>query len=643
MPSGDNRYGIDGRTTNFSARRRKFLKALGLGGAAGLAGCLGGGSGDGNDSGGGNGGNGGSNGSGGQGNQSGGGGGSGKRTVGGNYIVGDQTGITTMNWLQVDDQPTANRIRLLLDYPYTITKDKEIFPLLAKDVSTDDDRTYTVTLRKNLKWGAGYGQMTAEDWVYQIKNVFQAQPNWSGFTGQSDWLTDEGKPIPVEKKGKLKFDINLQKPDPAYLLRPSLSGAWCMPKELVKKYVPKKDAEGLKKDKEIQNVAYSGNLGPYSFGRLNRESEFVAKRNENYYLREAGDVPKAWQNVPYFDQYTYKVIPEQSTRLSALKSGDITEAGVAAAKVEQFKGRQGITVQEIKQPYLTMIFYNQRKNGWKPFRKQSVRRALSYAVDKKSVVENIFRGYSEVAHTFQPQWSEWYDDSKVLKTGVGKKFGPEKARSKLESALSGTDYSYDGDTLTGPDGKVTLNLVITTSSDTVKTFAQYMKQAYGKIGIDVSIDPVKFNTISNKYLSNSYQGGGEPKWNKGGYNGGGRDESVSQQSWDMLVGVILNTYPLTPSDTDVFFTKKGSANYTGYYPDADFDSLYDEASSATNEQKRQKIYAEIFGKLSKEQPYNFVSMGSDIYGYQAAVQGPPDGESPYLGNWNDWTWSFKQQ
>src|SRR5699024_6725732 len=133
--------------------------------------------------------------------------------------------------------------------------------------------------------------------------------------------------------------------------------------------------------------------------------------------------------------------------------------------------------------------------------KQSVRRALSYAVDKQSVVKNIFRGYAEVAHTFQPQWSEWYDDSQVLKTGVGKKFSPEKARSKLESALSGTDYSYDGDSLTGPNGQVSLKLFLTKSSESVKTFAQYLQAAYGKIGINVEIKPVKFNTIANKYLS----------------------------------------------------------------------------------------------------------------------------------------------
>ncbi|EMA38640.1 ABC transporter substrate-binding protein [Halococcus hamelinensis] len=609
----------------------------------GLAGCSSGSSGGGNNSGG--------NGSGGSSNGSAGGTSagsnedtrSGKRSVGGNYIVGDQTGITTLNWLQVDDQPTANRIRLMLDFLYTVTQDKEVFPLLAKDISTQDDQTYTVTLRDNLEWGGNYGQMTAEDWIYQIKNVFQANSNWSGYTNQSYWLTADGNPIPVEKRGKLKFDIKLQDPDPSYLLRPNLQGAWCMPKKLLNQYVPNQDTEGLKKDTDVQQVGYSGNLGPYTFDHLNRESEFVATRNENYYLRDASDVPEAWKNVPYFDKYTYKVIPEQSTRLSALKSGGVTESGIAAAKVEQFQNMDGITVQQIKQPYLTMIFYNQRKNGWKPFRKQSVRRALSYAVDKKSVVENIFRGYSEVAHTFQPQWSEWYDDSQVLETGVGKRYSPEKARTKLENALSGTEYGYDGDTLTGPDGEVSLSLVITTSSDTVKTFAQYLGQAYGEIGIDVSINPVKFNTLINKYLSNSYQGNGEPKWNVSGSNGGGRDESVSPESWDMSVGVILNTYPLTPSNTSAFFEKKGTANYVGYYPEADFESLYNEASTATNEKKRQRTYAEIFGELSKEQPYNFVSMGSDIYGYQSKVQGPKNGESPYLANWDSWTWDFKPQ
>lgn len=502
---------------------------------------------------------------------------------------------------------------------------------------------YTVTLRDNLKWGAGYGQMTAEDWVYEIKNVFQAEENWSGYAYRSYWFRNN-KPIPVEKTGKLSFDIKLPKPDPEYLLRPNLSGAWCMPKELLKQYVPKKDAEGLKKDTEANELAYAGNLGRYSFKRLKQESAFVATRNKDYYLHDASDVPEAWTGSPYFDSFTYRVIPEPSTRLSALKEGEISETTIEADKAEKFQNMDNITVQVIKQPYLTLIFYNMRKNGWKPFRKRSVRRALSYAVDKKTVAQNIDRGFSEPAHTFQPQWSEWYDDSKVMKTGVGDKYGTKKARTKLKAALKGTGYGYDGETLTGPNGnQVTLKLVITSTNDTVKTFAQYIAQEYGKIGINVSIKPVKFNTLSTKYLDNSYQGNGEPKWNVSPSNGGGRDESVSAQSWDMSIGVILNTYPSTPSNTEVFFTKKGAANYVGYYPKADLKSLYESVTTETDTKKRKERYAEIFGTLSKEQPYNFVTMGVDIYGYQDSVLGPKDGNSPFRGRWNRQTWHLSKK
>lgn len=600
--------------------RRNILRTLALGGVAGLAGCMG----DDNS---------------GQTSQQ----TDVERSVGGEYIVGSQTGVTSLNWITISDQPSADRINLALDYLYAITPEKKIFPLLAEEITTDDDRVYTVTLRDNLKWGSGYGQMTAEDWVYEIKNVFQAEENWSGYTNRSYWFRNN-KPIPVDKTGKLSFDIKLPEPDPEYLLRPNLSGAWCMPKGLLKQYVPKKDAEGLKKDKEINELAYTGNLGRYTFERLKQESAFVATRNENYYLHDASGVPEAWTGSPYFDSFTFRVIPEQSTRLSALQEGEVSETTIAVDKAEKFQKMNNITVQIVKQPFLTLLFYNMRKNGWKPFRKQSVRRALSYAVDKKTVAQNIDRGFSEPAHTFQPHWSEWYDDSKVEKTGVGKKYGTQKARSKLKAALKGTGYGYDGETLTGPNGtQVTLKLVITSTSDTDKTLAQYIAKEYGKIGINVSIKPVKFNTLVSKYLENSYQGSGEPKWNVSPSNGGGRDESVSAQSWDMCIGISLNTYPSTPSNTELFFTKKGAANYVGYYPTADLKSLYEEVTTEPDKKKRTELYAEIFGTLSKEQPYNFVTMGVDIHGYQNSVLGPTDGNSPFRGRWNRQTWHLSKQ
>lgn len=597
-----------------SPARRALLRTFALGGMAAVAGCMGGN--DDSDSGT---------------EQT----SSNERSIGGEYVVGDQSGVTTLNWLAITDQPSADRVRLTLDTLYTITPEKKIFPLLAKEITTDDERIYTVTLRDNLKWGAGYGRMTAEDWVYEIRNIFQAEENWTGYTNRHHWFHN-GSPIPVEMTGELRFEIRLPEPDPEYLLRPGLSEAWCMPKALLRQYVPTRDSEGLNQDPEINELAYTGNLGPYTFERSNQNTSFVAQRNEEYYLRDS-DVPESWSKSPYYDSYTYRVIPDQNARLSALQKGNITSTSIPLSSARKFQGMDDVTVQAIEQPYLTPICYNMRRNGWSQFRKQSVRRAFSYAVDKNKVAQGIFRGFSDVTHTFQPRWSDWYDGSEIVEMGVGESYDIETARSKLKTALQGAGYAYDDTMLKGPDGStVTLKLVITQTSTTIKTLAQYLARAYGKLGFNIEIEPVAFDTLTSNYLNNSYQGSGRPKWNVGPTNGGGRDESVSEVPWDLCLGATLNTYPLTPSSTEMFFTKRGRANYTGYYPKADLKSLYDAARSETDEKRRRKLYAEIFGTLSEEQPYNFVITGRDIYGYRDTVHGSRGRR--YLANWNSQTW-----
>ncbi len=641
MPSGNSDDSFPGALRR--PGRRDMLKWLGIGVAAGIAGCSGNGGTSNSSSGSGSSSSSSSNSS------SGGGSGndststqSGKRSVGGDYVVGDSTDAQTLNWIQVSDVESDNRINLTLDGSYTITEKNEVFPLWL-DLTTDDKRVYTAKLRQNLKWGGDYGQMTAEDWVYTINNVFEAKDNWAGFTGQSDWQRD-GDFVPVEKTGKYTFDIKLPKPDPSYPLKPAMWGAYCMPKDLLKKYVPKKDVDGLKKDKEIRTLSYAGNLGPYTYKNWKHQAEFVAERNDDYYMHDAKDVSDAWKGAPYYDSYTYKVIPEQSTRLSALKSGDVTATGLPAKKAKQFQGMDNVTVNVVKQAFLSLLIYNERKNGWKPFRKQSVRQALSYAVDKKSIVDNIERGFATVAHTFQPQFSEWYDDSEVVKTGVGDKYGLDKAKQKLSDALKGTDYGYDGDTLKGPDGKqVTLKLVYATGSSTTETTCQLIAQEYGKIGIKVNLKGVKFDTLLNKYVGNSYQGSGKPKWSSGPQNAGGRDEAVSAESWDMMYGIIFNTYPRTPASTEPFWEKDGSVNFFGYYPEADLHSLYAKAIPETDKQKRKQLFGKIFAALSKEQPVNFIDMGVDINAYQSSVQGPKDGESPFGFGWDSTTWYMNRK
>jgi len=418
-------------------------------------------------------------------------------------------------------------------------------------------------------------------------------------------------------------------------------GQYCMPKGLLEKYVPDKDLEGLQQDEEVQQLAYSGNLGAYDFEEWEREAKFTATRNDDYYMHDADDVPESWQNAPFFDRFTYKVIPEESTRLSAIKTGEVTQTGIPSNKVDQLEGTDGMYINVVPQAFNSLLIYNQRANGWGPFREQSVRQALANAVDKQAVVENVLRGYANVAHTFQPQFSEWYDDSRVVETGVGDSYDHDQVRSDLESALSGTDYGYDGDQVVGPDGdQVTLKLVYPTGTQTTETTCEFIAQEYGGVGIDVELEGVQFNTLLSKYAQNSYDGSGEPEWNAGPFNAGPRDEATSEEAWDMQYGIVFNTYPRTPSSTRVFWDKKESTNYFGYYPETDFGSLYDQASQATDESERQELYAEIFGSLSEEQPCNFINMGVDIFGYDEQVRGPV---KEFGNGWNQNTWYFDQK
>lgn len=614
--------------------RRNMLKYLGVAGAAGLAGCTEGGSGNDTTTGG----------EGGQETTTTSGGdetteAQGERAVGGTYVSAGATDAQTLNWIQVADEESDSRIGLTLDGAYTIRPGNEIFPLWL-DVSTDDKRVYSVELRDDLRFSEPYGQMTAEDWVYLIKNVHQGEDNWAGSTQASRWMRND-EPIPVEKTGKLTFDIELPEVDPAFPLKPVLWGQYTAPKALLEKYVDGQDTEGLKTDEELNSLSYTGNLGPYTIENWKRESEFVAVRNEDYYLREADDVPEEFADSPYFDGYTIKVIPEESTRLSAFQSGELTQVGVPDSKVSQFEKMDSAYVNRVPQPFNSLLIYNQRANGWKPFRKQAVRQALSYAVDKRSIVDNIMRGNGSVAHTFQPKFSKWYDNSEVEETGVGDGYSPETARSKLAEALSDTDYAYDGDTLVDGDGEaVSLKIAWATGGSTTQTTVQYFQQAYKQIGIDVTLEGVQFNTLLNKYVANSPPEGEEPEWTAGPYNGGPRDVSTSQKSWDMMYGIVFNTYPYTPTSTEAFWTTKSSTNMMGYEPEVDMSSLYETASTATDEAARKRALAKIFGALSAEQPCNFIAMSTDIIAYQNRVKGPIE---EFENGWDYQSWYFAQQ
>ena len=371
-------------------------------------------------------------------------------SVGGTYRSGASSDAKTLNPIRSNDTSSDARIGLTMDGAYALDNDNEFTPRWVAEYDVNDDLdTYEFFLQDNLEWGGDYGQMTAEDWVYYIRNVHQAESNWAGDVGQSDWFRD-GEPIPVERTGNLSFEIQLPDTDPAFIKKPVMWGAYCMPKGLIEPYYERVQSASsseertdigneLNQSDEVQTLAYTGNLGPYDYERWDRTSVFVSERDPDYYAKD-GQVFDG--DVPYFEEYQIQVFSEESTRLSALRTGEISSTGLPPRKVGEFEGNSDVNVVKFPTAFCGMLVYNQRSNGWDQFGRQAVRQAFSTAIDKVVIAEQINRGTATPAYTHQPEYSEWYDDSRVTRFG-----GPEStsiggAQRLLQEALP-SGYSFE--------------------------------------------------------------------------------------------------------------------------------------------------------------------------------------------------------
>ncbi|XVH30904.1 ABC transporter substrate-binding protein [Haloferacaceae archaeon DSL9] len=352
------------------------------------------------------------------------------------FIFGDSSDASTLNFLRISDTSSSARVLLTMDGAYTINNDLEVEPRWVESIEANDDFTrYDFTFRDNLRWSDPYGQMTADDWVYFIENVRQGEDNWAGDTNRGQWFVGE-EPIQAEAVDDLTLRLTLPETDPDFPRKPVMWATFCMPRDLVEPYVEAQDGEGLNEDEEVTTLSYAGNLGPYTYDTWERDSRFTATRNDDYYLREV----EGYADTPNFDERTYQVFDEESTRLSAMESGEITHTELPPERASSFEEMDNVQIELAETPYISVLSYNQRANGWEPFREKEVRQAFAYAVDKQTITDDILRGYAVPAHTYQPQFSDWYDDSEVMETGVGDSHDYARAKELLNDALD--DYEY---------------------------------------------------------------------------------------------------------------------------------------------------------------------------------------------------------
>ncbi len=193
--------------------------------------------------------------------------------------------------------------------------------------------------------------------------------------------------VDVVDPNRVRFTLKRPWPDfLTFYATPATGAAWIVPK----KYVERVGEDGFKK-------APVG-AGPYRFVSFKPGVELVLEAFEGY-----------WRKVPSVKTLVFRVIPDESTRLAALKRGEVDIAySITGPLADELKRTPGLTLAPTFFPFTIWLVFTEQWDPKSPWHDKRVRLATNYAIDRQGINQAVYLGYSKLAYSFVPQTMEYY-------------------------------------------------------------------------------------------------------------------------------------------------------------------------------------------------------------------------------------------
>jgi peptide/nickel transport system substrate-binding protein len=167
---------------------------------------------------------------------------------------------------------------------------------------------------------------------------------------------------------------------------PATGAAWIVPK----KYVEKVGDEGFKK-------APVG-AGPYKLVSFKPGVELVLEAYDGY-----------WRKKPAIKTLIFKVVPDDATRLAALKRGEVDVAyGLSGAIAEEVKRTPGLVLKAAKIPVTNWLVFADQTDPKSPWHDRRVRLAANLAINREAINTAGYLGLGRISASFIPQSLEYY-------------------------------------------------------------------------------------------------------------------------------------------------------------------------------------------------------------------------------------------
>ncbi len=492
----------------------------------------------------------------------------------------------TFNPVTVDDADSSQIIGPLYDSldgrdSFTLKFEPRMAfpPKISKD-----GLVYTYTLRPGLKWSDGQ-PLTADDVIFTLQVTFDPK---IFDPAREAMLIDVPQP-----GGKVKEEPFQYKKLDDRTVQFTLPTQWApaeglftfsvLPKHVLEKpYLEGRLNSYYSTDTPPSQMV---SCGPYVMSQYVANQRLIYKPNPNYW-----EYGPNHQRMPYLSQIIFPITPDLNGMVLNFRSGGSDVLDVPPSlfpAIARYAQRDNYTMVDDGPSWgFNYVCFNQNPHSTMSrtpallhlFQQQKFRQAISYAIDRPTICNLVFRGLAQPLYSPETPADTIYYDPNVARYS----YDPQKAQQLLAEvgAVKGPDgiLRYQGQ-------PIQFNIITNVENNERKGMAIVIQSELAALGMKVTATPINFNDMIRRVDAPPYD-------------------------WQAMVGGFTGG----PEINDGAAIWRSAGDYHQWWPDqktpatpweARIDADFSAGAHTLDIAQRKKYYDDFQEILGQQQPFIF--------------------------------------
>lgn len=468
----------------------------------------------------------------------------------------------------------------------------EIIPHLAKEYKiADEGKTIIVKLRNGIKWSDGK-EITSDDVVFTWNDIVFSGIEGGGF--QSLCLID-GKYPTVRKLDNKTVEFMTHVVFAPFLRQISYPPA---PKHILEPVI--KSSKDPKEDflrfwGADVNPSDLVTNGPFKLSRYVKGERVEFVKNPKYFL-----VNKKNQRLPYLDKLVYILVQDKSFELFKFLGEEldiVSVRGEDVSLVKEVEKKKDFSVVNLGPSSGTefLVFNLSRdmqrvSTEW--FNNFYFRQAVSHAIDREGIVDNVLAGIGKPLFTPESLASIF------LNKKIADGYPQDLEYSRKLLAKGGFKWNGDGKLVDKSRNKVEFTILTNAENTTRQAIGVILQDDLSKLGIKVNLRPLDFNTLIGRSDTGDFEA------IILGFTGGFFEPNDGANVWKLSGRLhMFDNKPHKPRDWEI-----------------EIDRIFNDATKLVEFEKRKKLYDRFQEIVFEQLPFMYLSSPLSIVAYQKRLQ-----------------------